>query len=204
MTNEELSQRAKLQQKKSALRSELAARGVLKREGSNAFDKYKYFTESQYKELFTELLSSHQLELRSTVSDYSMIEGSEKQANGRQVTMEFELIDIVTGWSETSTVVGEGFDKGDKAGYKAMTGALKYYLACTFLVATGDDPEKESPDVRMNKKSITPAQKAVIEKKYGDGLQSLLDWAGVKTLDEMTAEKAALIITKIKEREEKR
>lgn len=196
-------ERSKLQQKKNSLRADLAQRGVLKREGNNTFDRYKYFSEAQYKALFTELFASHNLELKSTVSDYSMIEGTEKQSNGRQVTMEFELIDVETGFSETSSIVGEGFDKGDKAGYKAMTGALKYYLACNFLVATGDDPEKESPDMKANAPAkITAAQKAVISKKYfGAALDNLLSWAKVSTLDEMTADQATVVIKQIKEKE---
>lgn len=195
--------RQKLQQKKNALRADLAQRGILKREGNNTFDRYKYFSEAQYKLLFTELFASNNMELRSTVSDYSMVEGTEKQSNGRQVTMEFELIDVETGYSETSTFVGEGFDKGDKAGYKAMTGALKYYLACTFLVATGDDPETESPSMKANTYAkITAAQKNVISKKYtGASLQQLLDWAKVPTLDDMTADQATKVINQIKERE---
>lgn len=194
--------RSQLYQKKNALRADLAQRGILKREGNNTFDRYKYFSEAQYKALFTELFASHSLELRSTVSDYSSVEGTEKQSNGRQVTMEFELCDVETGFSEVSTVVGEGFDKGDKAGYKAMTGALKYYLACTFLVATGDDPEKDSPDVKMNTKKISAAQKAVIEKKYtGEKLQQLLDWAKVTRLEDMTDDQALKVIMQIKERE---
>ena len=194
--------RQKLAQKKNALRRDLAERGILKREGNNQFDRYKYFSEAQYKSLFTELLSSHDLELRSTVSDYSTIEGTEKQANGRIVQMEFELIDCETGFSETSKFYGEGFDKGDKAMYKAYTGAIKYYLANTFLVATGDDPEKDSPDTKMNTRKISAAQKIVIEKKYsGDKLQQLLDWAKVKKLDEMTEDQALAVIKQIKERE---
>ena len=193
---------SKLSQKKNALRSDLAQRGILKREGYNQYDRYKYFSEAQYKQLFTELFASHSLELRSTVSDYSSVEGTEKQSNGRQVKMAFELIDCETGFSEKSEFIGEGFDKGDKAGYKAMTGALKYYLACTFLVATGDDPEVDSPDVKMNNKKISAAQKAVIEKKYyGDKLQALLDWAKVKTLDDMSAEQATTVIIQIREKE---
>ena len=35
-------------------------------------------------------------------------------------------------------------DKSDKAIYKAKTGALKSFFASTFLVATKDDPERES------------------------------------------------------------
>lgn len=199
-------ERQKLQQKKNALRADLAQRGILKREGNNTFDRYKYFSEAQYKLLFTELLSSKGMELRSTVSDYSMVDGTEKQSNGRQVTMEFELIDVETGYSETSTFVGEGFDKGDKAGYKAMTGALKYYLACNFLVATGDDPEVDSPDVKMNSKArITAAQKAVITKKYqGDALTRLLEWAGVTSLEDMTIDQATRVIKQIKEKEERK
>lgn len=192
----------KLAQKKNALRRDLAERGILKREGNNQFDRYKYFSEAQYKSLFTDLFASHDLELRSTVSDYSTIEGTEKQANGRIVQMEFELIDCETGFSEVSKFYGEGFDKGDKAMYKAYTGAIKYYLANTFLVATGDDPEKDSPDTKMNTRKISAAQKIVIEKKYsGDRLQQLLDWAKVKTLDEMTEDQAIAVIKQIKEKE---
>ena len=40
--------RAQLYQKKNALRADLAQRGILKREGNNTFDKYKYFSEAQY------------------------------------------------------------------------------------------------------------------------------------------------------------
>jgi hypothetical protein len=43
----------------------------------------------------------------------------------------------------TVKVAGEGLDAGDKAPYKAMTGALKYALLQSFLLATGDDPEEE-------------------------------------------------------------
>lgn len=144
---------AKLQQKKRAVRTELAGRGILKRDGTNNFDHYSYFSEAQYKALFTELFSTHGLELRFNEIEYGTFEGSEKQANGRMPRLEFSLIDCDTGFYESTTITGEGMDKGDKAGYKAYTGALKYYLANTFMVATGDDPEKDSPDNRMNRRA---------------------------------------------------
>ena len=133
---------AKLQKKKNAIRKALKERGVLKREGSNNYDKYKYFTEAQYKTLFTELLSEHNLELKFNEIEYETFSGPEKQANGRMPKLVFTLTDCETGFFEETTITGEGIDKGDKAGYKAYTGALKYYLANTFLVATGDDPER--------------------------------------------------------------
>lgn len=193
--------RSQLQQKKNALRKELAERGVLKREGNNTFDRYKYFSEAQYKALFTELFASHQLELRSSVSDYSSFEGTEKQANGRLVKMEFELIDVETGFSESSTFVGEGIDKGDKAIYKAMTGALKYYLADTFMVATGDDPEKDSPDTKMNNQKASAAAVAVLKKTYtGENLTKLLDSFGVSKLEDIPADGAARIMAQLSRR----
>lgn len=142
-----LAMNAKLQQKKREVRKVLKSRGVLKREGDNKFDRYKYFSEAQYKLLFTELFSEYGLEMKFNEESYESFEGSEKQANGRMAKITFSLIDTDTGFSEDSTITAEGIDKGDKAGYKAYTGALKYWLADTFMVATGDDPETESPDM---------------------------------------------------------
>ena len=141
-----LSFNAKLQQKKNALRKLLKEKGILKREGNNTYDKYKYFSEAQYKELFTALFSGVGLELTSSEVAYTHIEGTDKMPFGVNVSWEFTLTDIGTGFFEKSIVSGEGLDKGDKAGYKANTGAIKYYLANTFMVATGDDPETESPE----------------------------------------------------------
>lgn len=154
---------AKLQKKKNAVRQELKSRGVLKREAQNTFDHYKYFSEAQYKELFTGLFADHGLELKFDELDYQTFDGPEKQANGRMPRLEFELIDIETGFSEKTRITGEGIDKGDKAGYKAYTGALKYYLANTFMVATGDDPEKDSPQEKMNTKEATAAQRKTFQ-----------------------------------------
>ena len=55
---------AKLQQKKNELRKELKEKGVLKKGATNEYDKYNYFSEAQYKELFTELFSKYKLELK--------------------------------------------------------------------------------------------------------------------------------------------
>ena len=118
-----------LQLKKNALRKALKERGVLQKGATNTFDHYKYFSEAQYKELFTALFSEFGLEIKFDEIDYSTFEGTEKQANGRMPRLEFALIDIDTGFFETTVITGEGIDKGDKAGYKAYTGALKYFLA---------------------------------------------------------------------------
>ena len=163
MEKEWLELNAKLQQKKNILRKSLKAKGVLKKGATNTFDKYSYFSEAQYKELFTELFSDTGLELSFTEIEYLTFTGSEKQANGRMPRLKFILTDIDTGFYEETVITGEGIDKGDKAGYKAYTGALKYYLANTFMVASGDDPEKDSPSHTMNTKEEKKATDKQVE-----------------------------------------
>ena len=155
---------AKLQKKKNALRKALKEKGVLKKDRVNEHSNYQYFSEAGYKNLFTELLSQNGLELTSNEISYEMFETTnEKMPNGRHVTFEFKLSDVDTGFYEVSVVSGEGLDVGDKAGYKADTGAIKYYLANTFLVATGDDPENDSPEAKTkSKKSVYKASEKQI------------------------------------------
>ena len=64
-------------------------------------------------------------------------------ARAAQVVMAYTFTDVDTGEEITTKVAGQGLDAGDKAPYKAMTGALKYALLQSFLLATGDDPEDE-------------------------------------------------------------
>lgn len=174
---------AKLQKKKNALRKALKEKGVLKKGGTNTFDKYSYFSEAQYKELFTELFSNTGLELSFNEVEYNTFTGSEKQANGRMPRLTFILTDVDTGFYEETTITGEGIDKGDKAGYKAYTGALKYYLANTFMVATGDDPENESPSHTMNDKQEKKATDKQLElmRKIAEDQGKELDMEVVKT-----------------------
>lgn len=201
--NQWLELNAKLQAKKNALRKKLNEKGVLQKEGENKFDKYKYFSEAQYKMLFTQLFSECGLELKFNEVDYLTFEGTEKQANGRMSKIEFCLIDVDTGFYETTVITGEGIDKGDKAGYKAYTGALKYYLANTFMVATGDDVEKESPsNFKMNtvvEKKATPNQIKELAKVYtGDNLKKLLEVNKIERLEDIPMTKASELIAKIK------
>lgn len=193
---------AKLQAKKNALRKDLKSKGILKKGGQNDYDHYSYFSEAQYKELFTELFSKNNLELKFSELEYNTFEGSGKNCNGRMTRLEFTLIDVETGFFETTVITGEGMDKGDKAGYKAYTGAVKYYLADTFLVATGDDAEKESPEENMNTKSerkASPKQIELLQKYYtGENLEKLLQVNSISKIEDLPMQKASDIISKLK------
>lgn len=200
----------KLQKKKNEARKILVEKGVLKKEGTNNFDKYKYFTEAQYKKLTNEIFVQTGLDIKFSEIEYQTFEGTEKQSNGRMPKLEFELMDSETGFSEITIITGEGIDKGDKAGYKAYTGALKYFLANTFLIATGDDAEKESPSARMNNKVSNIDEMQNRLNKMNE-LNNLLDITGtdrgafylfykVKSNKEMTIEQLNDAIEKLKKR----
>lgn len=180
---------ALLQQKKNEVRKALKEKGVLQKGGTNSFDKYKYFTEAQYKELFTELFATYGLELNFNEIEYVSFDGTDKQSNGRQPKIMFYLYDCDTGFYETTTITGEGIDKGDKAGYKAYTGALKYFLADKFMVATGDDPETDSPMVNAKPQKAykaKPEDVATLKKLYNDEEQKkIVEYHKIKTIDDL-------------------
>lgn len=202
---------AKLQKKKNAIRKILKEKGKLLNGEVNEYDNYQYFSEAQYKELFTELFSDNGIELHIDEIDYGTFEGTDKQPFGRTVTLACTLIDVDTGYGETSRHTGEGLDRGDKAGYKATTGALKRFLSSTFLVATQDDPERDdekgSPKTKSNsykkplnnnKGTITPGQRTAIAKIYKDdveGLKKILsEKYKVTKVDQLSMEDASSII----------
>lgn len=213
MEKERLEMQAKLQQKKNKLRKMLAKKGVLQKDKSNTYDNYKYFSEASYKKLFTELFSEIGLELTTSIEEVERYSLEGKQPNGRIVKMAIMLSDIDTGHYETTVVYGEGIDKGDKAMYKAYTGAIKYYLADTFLVATGDDPEKESPEgketVEYDNEEVKLGHEASFLDEYffkhQDELQQFLTKYKGKTIQEVVkkTDKKVLdtIISNIKAKE---
>lgn len=186
-----------LQEKKHAVRERLEDMGVLEKKGKNDFDKYKYFTEAQYKELFTMLFAEEGLELTPTVENIQMYEGSAKQPFGRIASVRYTLTDIDTGFFETALVPGDGVDKGDKGLYKAYTGSLKYYLANTFMVVTGDDPEK--PDKELEKKISKAKAKTLgqLIESYGVKVDTVLAEYGHDKLEEFTAGEHAEVLKRL-------
>ena len=199
-----------LQQKKNQIRRALRERGMLQKGAHNDYDNYNYFSEAQYKELFTELFSEYGIELFINEVEYQSFEGTDKQPFGRLVTLACTLIDVDTGYGETSNHTGEGLDRGDKAGYKATTGAIKKFLSSTFLVATGDDPEREDEKANQVTKrasarssnSITSGQIAMIKSLFNDNKKELVELMTPykkKKIEELTVEEASKIIELKKE-----
>jgi len=109
-----------------------------------------------------------------------------------RIVMNYRFVDARSGEELTVRVAGEGADAGDKAPYKAMTGALKYALLQSFLLATGDDPEDERGDSRAvpgSERVITPEQVRELQQlieETGTELERVLAYYRVSALSEMT------------------
>lgn len=111
--------------------------------GYNKFQRYNYATESDVADFIRPLLAKHGIGLVFGVDEVTQLE------NGRTLARITITIGDESGAEISTTVYGEARDvdsKGnpqDKGLYKAMTGAVKYWLFKTFLVSTGDDPEAD-------------------------------------------------------------
>lgn len=124
----------------------------IQKKGFNSFHKYKYATEADVAEKVREVLAEQNVIMIPNMTSHSIREHTTSKGNREYiatVNMEFKFIDGDSGEEITFHMVGEGQDAGDKATYKAITGAQKYALMKAFMIPTGDDPEAdESVDER--------------------------------------------------------
>jgi len=191
----EMDKIANLQKKKNELRKALHEKGILPKGAHNDYDNYEYFSEAQYKELFTELFSKYGIELYIDELAYEPFDGTDKQPFGRKVTLSCTLIDVDTGYGETSRHTGEALDRGDKAGYKATTGAIKRFLSSTFLVATKDDPEREDDKASQKKVTTVTTKKASVKKTLKRGTITDGQLTQIKKIFKDDVEKLKKIMT---------
>lgn len=198
MLNESLDLNRSLQQKKQAVRKQLAESGPVKKDKKNEYNKYSYLSEAKYKELFTKLLSENGLELSaSCVEEREIQTGNKSMGCGRIVVWDFTLSDVDTGFTETMRSIAEGWDSGDKAIYKAHTGALKYFLANTFMVASGDEVENDEPP--RTPKYATPEQVKQLKNLFDQGtVNQILSDYRIQTLEQLSFGAAAGIIESVR------
>ncbi len=133
----------------TALVEAMSEMGNAVKTGRNDHDRYDYGTLEDYLNAARGPLLKHGLVLVSRpVSEPQYGErmtGSGGKWATARVLVETRVIHGETqGWI-ASRVWGEGHDRGDKALYKALTGARKYGLAMVLGIYTTDEPEGDSP-----------------------------------------------------------
>ena len=129
----------------------------IQKRGHNTFHKYRYAKDTDISTAFSKAFRDHQVFMFSSIVDrqcHSYKTRGDKDSFLITVQLEVTFVDAESGESFKTTFYGDGSDSDDKAVYKAITGAQKYALMKTFLVATGDDPEKEEkvevPSIDVN------------------------------------------------------
>jgi len=122
----------------------------IKKEGHNKFQNYDYVTEAQVKKLIRQPLAQAGVIINpkyETTNEWTEPGKSGGVNHFASVLGKFELTDGFT--SLTGTMPGTGIDSGEKAVYKAETGAQKNYLMQLFMISTGDDPERDMAQQRQ-------------------------------------------------------
>ncbi len=115
--------------------------------GRNDHFNYDFATEADISEAVRGHMASRHLMLVPSVekTEWEVLtsaKGAPKKICTLTVT--YTLMDGDSGEEMKFTILGQGEDSGDKATYKAMTGATKFALMKLFLIPTGNDPEKDN------------------------------------------------------------
>lgn len=121
----------------------MAAVDRVAKRGRNDFHRYDYATEADIAAAIRQELASRSVLLVPAITGESRVPVGEKGEVLTTLDMEFTFYDGDSQEQITRPWKGYGTDKGDKGGYKAMTGGEKYLLLKTFLIPTGDDPEQD-------------------------------------------------------------
>lgn len=126
--------------------------GVLQKDAKNDHDNYSYLSEAAVKRAASEVVSKHRIAPESITYEILSDEWIEQRNGGAmnyvklRCTLEFA--------GKPSEGLGCGRDYGDKAIYKAQTGALREAWKGRLGIATGGDPEK--PDDTSGVQHDTP------------------------------------------------
>ncbi len=135
--------RLNLRQKLALVRRRLA---YVQKRGYNQRSNYNYVTAADIAGAVGDILAELGVVVvprLESISHEPAQTGRAEAEHVARVVMTYTFMDVDTAEEISVKVAGEGLDPGDKAPYKAMTGALKYALLQSFLLATGDDPEEE-------------------------------------------------------------
>lgn len=171
------------------LASIMAEVGRVPKRGFNDHFKYKFATEVDVTAALQKRLADKNIMVLPEVLAVT------KDGKLTTVQMRFTFIDGETDAELQLQWSGMGDDSSDKGIWKAITGALKYFLLKTFLVPTGDDPEQDTPkrgrtsqanERTADTRGISPEQvarfKALMkqhntdERQFGGALRDAYGW----------------------------
>jgi hypothetical protein len=145
----------------------------IQKDKRNTHQNYSYASEAAIKQKL------HELFVKNKVL-FSINTGNPRVENGiTWIDVDYFFTDVESGEEISRKFTGSGQARDEKGLYSAITGAIKYILTSTFLIPTGDDPEKDeekqpaksaakapvAPQA-ANVAPATPKQKEMIRQLY--------------------------------------
>jgi hypothetical protein len=127
--------------------------GAIPKTGRNDFHKYSYRKHEDIMTVLQPALSTRGLLMFSKIKTLlsNTVEGKEGKSRHIVISVVYTITDGKN--SIDFMGIGEGIDTGDKASYKAQTGAMKYALNDMFLLASEADPERDTKETPVNSPS---------------------------------------------------
>lgn len=148
MAEEKIQTSNKLVQELAKIQKELEK---MDKDGKNSRQGFEYVSEAQVKSMLQNKLADHGIMI---IPHYEILNSWTTQTNNGK-TMNYLSVmghfKLTNGSDElVGSMPGIGMDTGDKAIYKAETGAQKNFLMQLFLMSTGDDPEHDNNQQQPN------------------------------------------------------
>lgn len=124
--------------------------GYIEMRGYNDFNKYKYAKAADIAAACAKAMAKHGVAFSATEESVDWPEPRTSAKGGTlylcRARVKFTFFDTESDEKIEVVRTGQATDSGDKDIFKAFTGALKYALVQTFLIATGDDPEDDADE----------------------------------------------------------
>jgi len=135
--------------------------------GSNAFHGYKYAMEADVADVVRQELVRQGVMLIPSLKAYELHPLLKKGEPAGVICYATYTFTATDGTGSISfDVLGAGSDNpGDKAPYKAFTGAEKYALMKLLLIPTGDDPERDEEEKPAKAKAAEPSGPSLADRK---------------------------------------
>lgn len=158
---------------------------AIHKSGENKFDHYSYANLEDYVSAIRPILAANGLSVLSSVEEVIPLDDRSTKSGGAEhavrCKLSIRIIHESGEWLE-ATSFGEGQDRGDKAVYKAITGARKYGLASALGLATSDDPEADEEQPAAQRQSTAPQKgdSANVLRSFISAMNNSRDLAGLE------------------------
>lgn len=159
--------------------------GAIGKDKENQTQGFKYRGIDQIVDMLHPIMAKHKVFVMPEVLSESTEERKTSRGGNliyRVLKVRIDYVSGIDGSVQSSVVIGEGMDSGDKASNKAMTAALKYAFSQTFVLPYGlvdgdattpeqSTPKAESVQQDSSDKGGQPKSN-LIEKMANDGVSN--------------------------------